>query len=104
MAARHDPRCDAATRERIRTTQLVAKLQAFVLGEDDPQTGKPVVMSRERVSSSLGLLRKTLPDLAAVELSAAPGTTGRFVIFGEREAPDAAEWRDRHAPPGMDGP
>lgn len=55
------------TRERIRTAMLVNRLQAFVLGDPDPQSKKPVEMSSTGMSAALGLLRKTLPDLQAIE-------------------------------------
>jgi hypothetical protein len=47
-------------RQRIQTTQLVNRLTNFALGK----LKKP--MEPHQVSAALGILRKTLPDLAAV--------------------------------------
>jgi hypothetical protein len=51
------------TRERIRTTKLLNRLQSFVLGE----LKKP--MQPSQVTATLGLLAKTLPDLKSIEHS-----------------------------------
>lgn len=48
-------------RERIRTAMLLNRLTGFVLGR--------IEMSAHQVSAALGLLRKTVPDLAAIEHS-----------------------------------
>ena len=69
MAARLNPKHDQRTRDKIRTSQLINRLEAFALCEEDPQTKKPVKMESHQVSAALGLLRKTLPDLQATELS-----------------------------------
>jgi hypothetical protein len=42
-------------------------LQGFALEENDPQTRKPIEMSSDRVRAALGLLRKTMPDLAVTQ-------------------------------------
>jgi hypothetical protein len=55
---------DIASRERIQTSQLINRLNAFALEKSDPQTGKPVVMSDTQVRAALGLLKKTVPDLS----------------------------------------
>ena len=68
MAARLNPRNDQRARDSIQTTQLVKRLQAFALSEPDKQTGLPTEMSKERVAAALGLLRKTLPDLATTTI------------------------------------
>lgn len=47
----------AETRERVRTTQLINRLENHALGQVD--------MSNTQVQAALGLLKKTLPDLAA---------------------------------------
>lgn len=52
---------DKNTRERIRTSQILNRLENFVLDEDDE-----VEMSPHKVSAALGLLKKTMPDLSAV--------------------------------------
>ena len=68
MARRLNPKHDAHTREKIQTSQLVNRLNSFVLSGVDPKTKKPIEMSREQITVALGLLKKTLPDLSSVEL------------------------------------
>ena len=66
MAARtRRPNHNDKTREKIQTTQIVNRLTNHVLGKVD--------MSPSQVSAGLGLLRKTLPDLAQTELTGADG-------------------------------
>lgn len=50
-------------RERIKTTQLVNRLTNFALGK----LRKP--MEPHQVTAALGLLKKTVPDLQAIEHS-----------------------------------
>jgi hypothetical protein len=59
MATRLSPKHDALTREKIQTSQLVNRLNAFALDEDDS-----IRMSSDQVRAALGLLKKTIPDLA----------------------------------------
>lgn len=59
MPARLNPKQDERTRNVIQTTQLVKRLNNFALDEE-----KRVVMSSDQVRAALGLLRKTIPDLA----------------------------------------
>ncbi len=73
MATRHTLEQDTRTRSAIRTSQLVNRLQSFALGENDPQTGKPVNMDPTRVKAAIALLKKTLPDLNATTLSGEDG-------------------------------
>ena len=68
MAARLNPKHDERTREKIKTSQLVNRLNAFVLGELDPTSNKPVELSSTQVTAALGLLKKTLPDLTAGQM------------------------------------
>ena len=64
MAARiNRPLHDVQTRLKIKTSQLVNRLQAFALGEPG------VEMSRSQVAAAIALLKKTLPDLQAIEVS-----------------------------------
>lgn len=58
---RLNPQQDDRTRSAIQTTQIVKRLTALVKGE--------VEMAPHAVTAALGLLRKTLPDLTAVEHS-----------------------------------
>lgn len=54
-------------RDRIRTTALLNRLQAFCLGNKDPRTMKPITMEPHQVTAILGLLRKAIPDLQSIE-------------------------------------
>lgn len=73
MAARLNPQHDALTRDKIRTSQLINRLNAFALEENDPQSDKPVKLSRDQIRAIEILLKKTLPDLTATELTGADG-------------------------------
>lgn len=66
MAARINLRQQEQTRAAIQTTQLVKRLQDFALGEPD------VEIDTGRLKAIEVLLRKTLPDLSAVNLSGDP--------------------------------
>ena len=61
MAIRKKLTHDQRTREKIRTSQLINRLEKHVLGEID--------LTSSQVTAALGLMRKTLPDLTAVEHS-----------------------------------
>ncbi len=61
MAVRKNLSHPERVRARIRTTQLTRRLTKHVLGK--------VEMSATQVTAALGLLKKTLPDLSATELS-----------------------------------
>lgn len=62
-----DPR-QRRTREAIKTTQLVKRLQGFALGENDGKTGEPIEIDSGRLKAIEVLLRKSLPDLSTVTL------------------------------------
>lgn len=51
-------RHDAETRAKIQTSQLINRLESHILGEVD--------LKPTQVQAALGLLKKTIPDLAAV--------------------------------------
>lgn len=53
-------------RLKIKTSQLVNRLQDFVLDGKDPKTGDPVEIDAARLKAIEILLRKSLPDLSAV--------------------------------------
>lgn len=62
MAARINKiRHDDETRAKIQASQLINRLEAHVLGEVD--------MKPTQVTAALGLLKKSVPDLSAVEHS-----------------------------------
>ena len=70
MAARKHLSHDTKTRDKIRTSQLINRLEKFVLSEVDESCGEKVDLSPAQVSAALGLIKKTLPDLASVAFDA----------------------------------
>ena len=70
-------------RQKIRTTQLVNRLTNHVLGK--------VKMAPTQVSAALGLLRKTLPDMQATELS---GEVKHAAISDKPMAED--DWAEKY--------
>lgn len=64
MAARLDPAHDERTRAKIQTSQLINRLLSHANGDAD--------MSATQIRAAEILLKKTLPDLQAVELSSDP--------------------------------
>jgi hypothetical protein len=69
-------RHDENTRQKIRTSQILNRLKDHVLGS--------VEMSPSQVSAGLGLLRKTLPDLANTQISGDPNNPVTVVSRIER--------------------
>ena len=76
------------TRAAIQTTQLVKRLQIFALGGEDPQAapdedgkGKPLELDALRIKAIEILLRKTLPDLAATQISGTGDNGEHLVTF-----------------------
>jgi hypothetical protein len=69
MAARLNKAHQDDVRLKIKTSQLVNRLQDFVLGGVDPKTGDPIEIDPQRMKAIEILLRKSLPDLSAVTLS-----------------------------------
>lgn len=67
-------------RAQIRTTQLVKRAVAYALGEDDPQTGKPIEMEPHRASVMMGLIRKELPDLSSTALTDPEGNALKVLV------------------------
>ena len=57
------------TREKIRTSQLKNRLEAYALGEVDPVSQQPVKMEQGQVKAALGLLAKVMPDLSAADIT-----------------------------------
>lgn len=62
MAARNRKGLSENTRERIQTSMIVNRLTDHILGT--------IEMNASQVSAALGLIKKTLPDLSAMELKA----------------------------------
>lgn len=60
---------DPKTREKIKTTQLINRLQKFALGEKEYGSDKPIQMSAAQVKAAQALINKTLPDLSSSEIT-----------------------------------
>jgi hypothetical protein len=67
MAARLNGAHQADIREKIKTSQLVNRLQDFALDGVDPKTGNPIEIDSPRLKAIEILLRKSLPDLSAIQ-------------------------------------
>ncbi len=77
MAARKnrgtlDKPWDDSVRLKIKTSMLVNRLQEFVESK--------VELQPHQVTAALGLMKKTLPDLASVELSGDPDKPIKITI------------------------
>ena len=55
------PKHDDLTRQKIQTSQIINRLMGHVMGKNK--------MTPSQVNAALGLIKKTLPDLQATELS-----------------------------------
>ena len=67
MAARLKPRHQDEIRDKIQTSQLINKLQNHALSDDESD------ISPSRMKAIEILLRKSLPDLTATELTGKNG-------------------------------
>ena len=80
MAARLNPKHDKATRQKIQTSQLVNRLNGYALGELDPTSKQPIEITPGQMKAMEILLRKSLPDLAAVQISGDPESPVKLAI------------------------
>lgn len=55
-------------RLKIKTSQLVNRLQDFVLDGVDHKTGAPIEIDAARLKAIEILLRKSLPDLSSIDM------------------------------------
>lgn len=77
------------TRNAIRTTQLIKRLQWYALGETDDQ-GAIVDLDANKLRAIDILLKKVLPDLAAVQYSGDQENPLTLVVkIGGNANPDA---------------
>jgi len=70
-------RHDEETRAKIQTSQLINRLEDHVLNNLD--------LKPTQVNAALGLLKKTLPDLANVELSGNDDKPFQMVITWQNQ-------------------
>ncbi len=87
MAARNRKGLSENTRARIQTTMIVKRLEKHIVSkpEFDEETNTWVnkdLMTQSQVSAALGLIKKTLPDLASIEYK------GELVVTNADELTD----------------
>lgn len=85
MPARKNLVHSELVRERIRTKAIVNRLTNHVLGR--------IEMSATQVTAALGLIRKTVPDLQAIEHS---GTIIEEVHTVSAEPLTEAQWQETY--------
>jgi|KBSMisStandDraft_5_1062788.scaffolds.fasta_scaffold11537_2 hypothetical protein len=86
MAARLSPKHDQLTRDKIQTSQLVNRLNSFALDESES-----IRMTSDQVRAALGLLKKTIPDLAVTQHTGPDGGPVLIVTGVERGANETPE-------------
>lgn len=98
MAARVNKiRHDEETRNKIKAANIINRLSAYVLGEEDPVTKKPVEMVPAQVTAALGLLKKVVPDLTSVEHSGEIQKT--YVARLPARVGSVEKWQQTYAAP-----
>ena len=97
---RLNPKQDERCRSAIRTTELVQRLNGFALEHTDPQTGRPIQMSDGQIRAALGLLRKTMADLAVTQHVGPDGGPVLIVTGVERDIADTYS-HDTNPPRGF---
>ena len=79
--------CDENTRKKIQTTQIIKRLTKHILAEpkinEDGEMVTEGLMTATQVTAALGIIRKTLPDLTAVDIS------GEVALTDERSISDS---------------
>lgn len=89
---RLEPKHDEKTRAKIQTTQIAKRLQAFIFGECE--------LSPAQVTAALGLLKKTIPDLASIEANV-DGQVTTYVIGSKPMSAD--DWEATYSMVPSDG-
>jgi len=84
---RLNPDHDERTRAKIQTSQILNRLNAFIFGK--------VELSPAQVTAALGLLRKTIPDLASIEHFGEV----KQIFAVSPELPTMAEWEAEFGKP-----
>ena len=104
MAARLNPKNDERARSAIQTTQLCNRLNNFALEQPDPTTGRQFVMTDTQVRAALGLLKKTIPDLAVTSHTGPDGERVVIeVITGVPRRAEAPGFLGDNDPSSFDG-
>lgn len=73
MAAHKRPDLHSIVRDRINTSKIANRLEKFIDGE--------VELSPAQVTAALGLLKKTLPDLASTAITGADGEDLKIATY-----------------------
>ena len=81
-------RHDENTRQKIRAGNIINRLNKLIAGE--------IEMAPHAVTAALGLLRKSLPDLASVEHSGEVATSYVARVPDKSVSPEI--WQEQHAP------
>lgn len=89
MAARLNPRHQNMVREKIKTSQLINRLQDHILGK--------VELTTSQIKAIEILLKKSLPDLSAVEHTGEIENR-QYVVMGLPQASSAEEWQKQVQP------
>ena len=83
MAARINAKHDELTRSKIQTSQLINRLMDHVNSDTD-------LLSTSQVNAAKALLAKTLPDLAAVQISGDADNPVKMTIEWTNPNPSAS--------------
>ena len=81
-----DPEWQAKVRSRIRTSLIIKALSEHVLGERE--------MAASQITAGLGLLKKVVPDLSAVD-NTIKGEGGGPILLAAKPI-TAEEWAQQH--------
>lgn len=84
-------RHDDDTRAKIKAGNIISRLNKLIAGE--------IEMPPHAVTAALGLLRKSLPDLASVDYSGE--ITTRYVAEIPAVSATTDSWQSQHVPPQL---
>lgn len=89
MAARTTKvRHDENTRLKIQASQIINRLQDYIFGKISMEAGQ--------VTASLGLLKKTIPDLSASDNKTE--VTHKYVADVPAVSETVEQWQQQHSP------
>ena len=83
-----------ATREKIKADRIIERLSCYFFGEAD-RTGKVPALDKTQVLVGLGLLKKIIPDVQAVQHTGEITTT---YVARIPQVPDTTDqWENKHS-------
>lgn len=100
MANRKNMAHSEIVRARIRSSQIINRLQAFVMGKKDRKSKRRIELSPHQVTAALGLLRKTIPDIQSIEHL---GEVTARVHVVSAEPLTEAEWQQTYGGQPLNG-